>query len=178
VFPAELSTTHLRLRSPRPDDATAIFTRYASDAEVVRFLGWPQHRSVEDTRAFLAYAGVARTDGRDFVYLAFDAEGKLLGSTGLALGAPHRLVTGYVLARDAWGRGFATEMLQAMIDLALGAASIWRIEATCYRDHAASRRVMEKCGMKHEGLLRRHTLLPNLAQDPADVHIYARVRDE
>ena len=45
--------------------------------------------------------------------------GELLGSTGLRLASPQQAATGYLLARDAWGQGYATEALRAMRDLAL-----------------------------------------------------------
>jgi hypothetical protein len=33
-----------------------MFSRYASDHEVTRFLGWPRHRSLDETRAFLQFS--------------------------------------------------------------------------------------------------------------------------
>lgn len=44
--------------------------------------------------------------------------GMLLGSTGLLFETPSRAATGYVLAADAWGQGFATEALGAMLEVA------------------------------------------------------------
>ena len=44
-------------------------------------------------------------------------DGQLLGSTGLGFQAPHEVVTGYALATDAWGKGYATEALTAVIDV-------------------------------------------------------------
>jgi [ribosomal protein S5]-alanine N-acetyltransferase len=70
-------------------------------------------------------------------------------------------VTGYVLARDAWGQGYATECLQAMIALARK-TGVRRLEAVCHLEHRASAHVMEKCGMRREGVLRTHTEFPNL----------------
>ena len=55
---------------------------------------------------------------------------------------------GYRLIRDAWGKGYATEGSQALIDKAftdLGATRVWAGAMTI---HAASRRVMEKSGMR------------------------------
>jgi RimJ/RimL family protein N-acetyltransferase len=45
-------------------------------------------------------------------------DGTLLGSTGLAFETAHRASTGFVLARDAWGAGMATEALAAMVSIA------------------------------------------------------------
>src|SRR5688572_19288290 len=54
--PDTIQTPRLVLRRPRPEDAEAIFARYASDREVTRYVGWPVHTSVEDTRTFLTFA--------------------------------------------------------------------------------------------------------------------------
>ena len=48
-----LETERLLLRRPRQADEPAIFSRYASDPEATRYMAWPTHRSLDDTRAFL-----------------------------------------------------------------------------------------------------------------------------
>jgi len=71
-----------------------------------------------------------------------------------------QVVTGYVLARDAWGNGYATEVLSAMVDLARG-LGFERLTAECHHQHQASWRVLEKCGfMRDNGM--RQTKFPNL----------------
>jgi RimJ/RimL family protein N-acetyltransferase len=97
----------------------------------------------------------------------------MLGSTGLGFETPQQAATGYVLARDAWGAGYATEALAAMRDLATRLA-VDRLYALCHPEHRASARVLEKCGFLLEGTLRAYTEFPNLAPGvPADVRCYA-----
>jgi [ribosomal protein S5]-alanine N-acetyltransferase len=48
--------------------------------------------------------------------------------------------------------------------------------ATCDSDNLASARVLEKIGLMREGVLRRHTIRPNISPIPRDVFIYAKVR--
>jgi len=172
--PATLQTPRLVLRRPRLEDAEAIFARYASDREVTRYVGWPVHGSVEDTRTFLTFAETEWQHWPAGAYLVFSRNGgTLLGSTGLSFETPYRAMTGYVFARDAWGQGYATESLRAMVDLA-PACGIRRLYAICHVDHASSSHVLEKCGFVRETVLRRHTHFPNLAPgEPADVLSYA-----
>lgn len=54
--PETVETARLTLARPTPADAAYIFERYAGDAEVTRFLGWPRHQSLADTRAFLGFS--------------------------------------------------------------------------------------------------------------------------
>ncbi len=53
---------------------------------------------------------------------------------------------GYVIHPSFWGRGYATEMLRAVIDHLQG-AGFGPIRAGAFAENAASIRVMEKCGM-------------------------------
>ncbi len=62
---------------------------------------------------------------------------------------------GYVLARDAWGQGFATEAARALIAFGFDRLALHRIWATCDVDNVASARVLEKLGMRREGHLRQ-----------------------
>lgn len=54
----------------------------------------------------------------------------------------------YFLRRDAWGKGFATEIARAIIEFGFGELKLPKIYATVDDDHAASIRVLEKAGMK------------------------------
>ena len=174
--PAVIHTPRLVLRRPTPADADAVFTRYASDPEVTRFLGWPRHTSIEQTRAFIAFSDAEWERWPCGPYLiCAGADGVLLGGTGLAFEMPSRAVTGYVLAREAWGAGYATEALRAVLDVApdLG---LCRVQAWCHPTHAASRRVLEKCGFELEGTLRHYVEYPNLAPGRMmDACLYARI---
>jgi RimJ/RimL family protein N-acetyltransferase len=89
-------------------------------------------------------------------------EGKtLLGSTGLQFESAQRAVTGYVLAQDAWGQGYATEALRAVIGVARG-DGFRELDACCHADHRASTRLLEKCRFLRIGAL-ADQVFPNLS---------------
>lgn len=171
-----IETDRLVLRRPLASDAVAMFARYAADPDVVRFLSWPRHLSVDETRAFIEFSDAEwqRWPAGPYV-IESRKDGQLLGGTGLAFETPFRAATGYVLARDAWGAGYATEALEAVVSIAPG-VGVRRLYALCHPDHPASRRVLEKCGFIREGLLRSHSEFPNLRPgQPGDVLCHARV---
>ena len=144
-------------------DAPAIFERYAADAEVTRFLGWPRHRSVDDTEAFLRFCAQEWERWPAGPYLIFSrADGQLLGGTGLTFQTREEAMTGYVLARDAWGRGYASEALVAMIEVARQTGVV-HLRALCHPDHPASQHVLEKCGFVLDDPPTRPTQFPNLS---------------
>src|SRR5215471_6395027 len=116
--PTEILTARLALSAPNAADAAAIFNRYASDPEVTRYLGWPRHRSVADTEAFVNFSAEQWRQWPAGPYLIrLRSGGKLIGGTGFGFDATEHAITGYVLAKDAWGHGYATEALTAMVDL-------------------------------------------------------------
>jgi ribosomal-protein-alanine N-acetyltransferase len=176
--PTGLHTPRLVLRRPLASDAADVFARYAADPEVTRFLGWRTHASVAETQQFLACCDAEwRQSGVGPYLIQLREDGELLGSASIRLLSSEQAVAGYVLARDAWGHGYATEALHAMRGLALRLGVV-RLTAMCHPEHHASLRVMQKCGFTREGLLRGHTQFPNLAPGvPADVISYSFVFD-
>jgi len=177
--PETIETERLLLRRPRQSDAQDVFHRYASDREVTRYLSWPTHRSVADTLAFIAMSDEEwqRWPAGPYLVVVRDNQkpGTLVGGTGLLYKDLGRAVTGYVFAKDAWGRGYATEALQAMVDLARS-VGIARLEAICHAEHAPSAHVLEKCGFTREEVHREHFVFPNLKpQKKGDVFSYARL---
>ena len=142
---------------------------------MTRFLGWPTHRTISDSEEFLTFslAEWKRWPAGPLLIESL-ADGTLLGSTGLGFETPRQAATGYVLAYDAWGLGYATEALAAMRDRA-AELGLERLYALCHPGHRASARVLEKCGFLCEGTLPRYAVFPNLAAGiPADVLCYAQ----
>ena len=161
--PLQFGTDRLILAAPTSADADAIFERYASDPDVTRYLGWPRHQSVADTQGFLAFSAAEwqRWPAGPYLIRA-RSDGRLLGSTGLGFERPDEAITGYVLAKDAWGKGYATEALRAMVDVSRR-IDVLRICAICHPEHHASWRVLEKCGFRRDGSWSKQAEFPNLA---------------
>lgn len=173
----EIQTARLLMRSPTEADAPAIFERYGHDADVARYMAWKPHKSVNDTLAFLRRTTADNAAGRSRGYLIFARDsGSLLGSIGGAIEG-HRVQFGYLLAREAWGKGFATEAAKQFVAGMLAEPGIERVQAYCDLENQASARVLEKAGLNLEGTLRRYLVLPNLGPEPRDVFIYAKVRE-
>jgi len=160
---AQIETTRLQLLRPAPADAALIFERYASDPDVTKFLGWPRHESVADTQAFVQFSAGEWERWPAGPYLIRSrSDGRLLGGTGLSFDGPQQAATGYVLAKDAWGVGYATEALGAVVGVARQ-IGVTRLYALCHPQHRASWRVLEKCGFVRDGSLTTLVEFPNLA---------------
>jgi [ribosomal protein S5]-alanine N-acetyltransferase len=174
--PKEFTTDSLHLRIPHRDDAPAIFANYAQDVEVTRYLTWRPHKSVEESLAILDLIAKLWLDGEAFTYIiTLKGEDRPIGMIAIHPDE-FKPSIGYVLARPFWGKGYMTEAARAVVDWLLRQPDIYRVFATCDVDNPASAKVMEKAGMKYEGLLRRYMIHPNISDEPRDCLIYARVK--
>ena len=172
-----LETERLILRPPRLADAETIFNAYAQDPEVTRYLMWTPHESVEETKRFVKDRCLELPeDGSRLIWAITERDNdKLCGMIELRPRG-HKADVGYVLARSFWGRNYMTEALRAVLELAFTLPGMYRVWALCDVDNVGSARVMEKAGLTFEGVMRRHTIHPNISPEPRDMRCYAMTR--
>ena len=75
--------------------------------------------------------------------------------------AGHCYETGYWIGEPYWGKGFATEALNKVLDFAFDELQIVRVQAFVFEGNTASERVLEKCGFKQEGFLLKSYIKDN-----------------
>ena len=147
----ELRTERLMLREFRLDDEVAVH-RYGSDEEVTRYLTWGPN-SPTDTTAYLKRVAreAARVPRTSFTLAVATLDDELIGVANLTTtDTQSTCELGYVLARDQWGHGYATEVARRLIVFGFDEVGLRRITATCHPDNFASARVLEKAGMHFE----------------------------
>lgn len=123
---------------------------YAADPSVTNFLRWGPNDETE-TLAFLegAIARARAPASRDFdLALVERRSGQVCGGIGLHGRTPHRVEVGYVLARRAWGQGFATEAVRAVLPFAAEGLGAVEAFALVLPANGASVRVVERCGFE------------------------------
>lgn len=174
MFPDLFETSRLTLRPIGLDDSDAVFTEYAHDLAVLRFLLWRPHATVTETQTLIA-RWLETPLSRTYATIERDS-GRLVGHFSLQLKAPHRVSFGYVLASSWWGKGFMTELVSEVVAWSLRQDGVWRVEAGCDVENLASARVMEKAGLVCEGILRRWLVHPNIGPEPRDCFSYALVQ--
>lgn len=175
-FPT-LETRRAVLREPLPADADALLGVY-SDPEVVRYFDQPALERREQARKLLE-AWARDQEARRAVRWLVTVGGEVVGTASLhGVQETHRFAElGYLLRRDQWGRGLATELAARVVDFALGTAGLHRVEALVDPRNAPSMRLLEKLGFRREGLLRQRfwkggealddVMYSRLAIDPA-----------
>ena len=173
-----IETERLILRPIEPGDWRAIH-RYASLPEVARYL--PNEPFTEsDSQAFaLRWSEQARLNHGwpEVMGVLLKADGRLIGYVPFEwFNSKYRTrEIGWVFHPEVHGRGYATEAARAVLDLAFGKLGLHRVVATCDPRNDASRRVMEKLGMRREGHFVRGVQIHG---EWADEYFYAILAEE
>lgn len=162
----ELRTARLCLRPFRPEDAPRV-SALIDDPEIARnTLTIPHPYPGGLAERWIAGRAEEWAAGRKAVWAVCVADGELLGALGLHLEPAHRRAElGYWIGREHWGRGYATEAVRAVVDLAFDELGLERVFAHHFAWNPASGRVLEKAGLKREGLLRSHVQKDGRAVD-------------
>ena len=151
----------LRLE-PLAEEHLAGLTALTTDAEAVRFTRLPEPMPDGFARAWLERYQRGSADGTAYGFAAVDDDGTFLG-IGLA---PHvdpearEVELGYIVAREARGRGVATEMVRRLTAWAFAELGALRIYLLIDVQNVASERVAARCGYTREGVLRSVHLKP------------------
>lgn len=149
---AELRTERLVLRSLAVSDLDE-YVALLEDAEVLRFIGDGAPATREEVMAW--HERTLRrnaTEGWDMRTVR-QHDGTFVGRCGIAVhdldhGVEHEV--GYIIAREHWGKGYATEAASVVRDHAFGTLGLHRLVALIAPGNEASVRVAEKLGMAYE----------------------------
>lgn len=143
-----LPTKRLLLRAFKQSDAEDVLA-YGSDPQALKYLVWEGVKNVEE--AGDSIAGFLSNPGTYAIALA--SSQRCIGCIGLRVEPAHEKASfGYVLHRQHWGHGYMTEALAAVLQLCFETLALHRVESTHYVGNEASGRVMQKCGMRLEGV--------------------------
>lgn len=164
-----LETERLVMRMFRADDFDA-YARMLADPEVTRYLneGLPLDRRAAWRNMLYQVGHWAVCEYGNWA-VEEQATGRFVGRVGLAHpegGPGHKL--GWTVAREQWGRGYATEAARRALDYAFAELpACERVVASIDPDNAASIKIAERLGMRLEGrgeLCGRETLIYGVAR--------------
>lgn len=155
-----LESERLILRPIQLEDAEAMFA-YASDPEVLKYLWWEPHVSVEQSRESIAERFLTRVDhGIPEAYaIVVKDEMRMIGTIDV-----HTVhfgdvgVLGYVIHKAYWGQGIVSEALQMILPVLYHHCGFYRIEINHCADNVGSGKVIEKAGFIPEGRFRRRKI--------------------
>lgn len=157
----ELTTERLTLRKMLVAD-TADMYEYACRPDVTKYLTWNPHPDREYTREYLQYLGNRYATGMFYDWaIIYEADCKMVGTCGFTSFncTADSAEVGYVLNPSYWGKGIVTEALERVLRFGFEELKLHRIEARFMEGNDRSLRVMEKAGMRFEGILRESMLI-------------------
>jgi len=168
----EIRTDRLLLRQFRGRDVDDVFS-YSPDPAYGRFIPVPRPYELHHAEEFVAQA-ILRPASDPMWAIVHD--GHVCGAIELdvdklnARGEIH-----YAIARNLWRQGVTTEAARAVLRYAFEELHLRRIFARADVRNTGSWRVMEKLGMKREGVLRSNRVV---GDESVDDMLYAILRDE
>jgi RimJ/RimL family protein N-acetyltransferase len=170
-----IESARLILRPPEPADAEAVYRGWATDPEVTRYVVWRPHRAPADAESYVRTSVERWGSGVEYTWLiCLKPGGEPIGAIALRKDG-FKANVGYVLARPHWNKGFMTEAVRTVIDVAFADPAVVRVGACCDIDNHASARVMEKAGMTREGILKSWLVHPVQGAAPRDCLSYSIV---
>jgi RimJ/RimL family protein N-acetyltransferase len=171
--------TERLLLDPLSDADAPELVRLAGAREVAdTTLSIPHPYGPADAEGFLAHQRSAADRGDELVLaVRRRQDGKLVGCIGLRdIDRTHlQAELGYWIGLPYWGQGFATEAARAVVSYGFDVLGLNRIYAHHMTRNPPSGRVLERIGMRWEGVLRERVLKWGRFED---VVIYAVLRSD
>lgn len=167
MYPVSHTSQRLALREIAIDDVDAVHAIYGSP-EATEHLSF-EPRSREQVGRIIARSMVSATAEPRVDYCLAVVErdgGELIGYARLALEGGERAGTiGFALRPDAWGVGFGTETVRALLAIAFDDLGLHRVWAARSPLNAASETVLDRAGMVEEGRIRHHVYVRGAWRD-------------
>ncbi len=146
-----------------------------ADPQVIRNTRVPEDPEEGFERAWLAAYEAGAEEGTRDGFAIEDAEtGAFLGMAGLVAieREENQAEIGYIVTREARGRGIAQRALRLVTDYALGEVGLERVQLLIDVENEPSLRVAERCGYVREGVTRSLYVKPGRR---ADMAVYSRL---
>lgn len=175
--PPTLTTERLILCRITADHAADMY-EYSCDDEVTKYLTWSPHVSIKQTERYINVLQKKYADGTFNDWgLVLKENGKFIGTCGYTSFDSSENIgeVGYVIAKDYWGKGLAAEAVKAVMHFGFERFGLDGFIAKHMEGNDASGRVMQKCGMKFDGLF-RHSMY--IKGEFKNIVVYRITKDE
>ena len=134
------------------DEDLPLLIEQRADPDVNRYLGGPKRQNAEAISIRIKfYMDCYEKFGFGMCPMIWKENGEVIGGAGLQpLEDTGEIEVGYSIIKRYWGLGIGTEAARGWLEYGFNTVGLERIVAVAVVDNAASRRIMEKLGMKFE----------------------------
>lgn len=143
-----LETDRLLLRPFYREDAEAVFTCWESDPDVAKYMFWTSHNDIQKTKEWISFELEQITSDNWFRWAVILKDTNELMGTGLIYFEEeyNLFEIGYNFGKQYWGKGYATETMQAIISFAKDTLGVKEFVGRYAKGNSASGNVMKKLG--------------------------------
>jgi ribosomal-protein-alanine N-acetyltransferase len=177
-----LRTERLLLRPPEMDDFLPWATLRRDSADFLKPWepSWARdHLTQRAFRERVYWAARAISEERAYpFFLIREADGALVGAItadNIRRGPALCATIGYWLGQPMTGQGYMTEAVEAVRDFVFRDLGLSRLEAGCLPENGPSRRLLERCGFKYEGVAQAYLQIAGRWRTHV---LYAALRDD
>lgn len=144
----EIRTERLRLRRYVPEDAVILHEKFGCDPAMYQYSGWNPY-ATEETALETVQNFIRDYEKNDFYGWAIEYQDQMIGTIGAYDHDPEQdsIEIGISIARDAWGKGFASEAIRAVLQYLTEQEGIRTVTAWCASDNIGSAKALRKAGM-------------------------------
>lgn len=150
-----LTSERLRFRRYVSGDAEILYKDFGTDEKMFAYSGWNPYATREQAQATVDRF-IANYQDCHFYGWAIECGEALVGTVGAYDYDPEQnsIEVGLSIKQAYWGRGYAGEALQTVLAYLTEQEGIRAVTAWCASENIGSKRVMEKCGMRRDGVER------------------------
>lgn len=181
----EFETARLEMTLPVKSDAEVLYRLIGGPdrRSICATLVWDGPRDLSETEGWVEKVRASTFEEIGFHWVIRDRVGSVTDEPGQPLGAigtrprdnPGRADVGYWLGRPYWGQGLMSEALMALLVLGFTSLEFYKMEADVFGHNQRGIRLVERAGMRREGLIRKaHRKYGELV----DVAVYGILREE
>lgn len=148
-----IKTEHLILRPFKKSDGFDMYKNWASNSDVAKYVTWLPHENIE-TSTQCCELWESESENIDNYNWAICLNNEAIGSISVVNISDeiNEATMGYCISKKHWGKGYMTECLSTIINFLFNEVGFNKISAQYNTKNPASGCVMEKCGMKFEGI--------------------------
>lgn len=174
-----LFTQRLMLRAPKYSDVADVFT-LCSDPDSCRYADWFPHKSKGESFNYIAWLKkqAKASNRKGYTWFVECSETKTVIATisVMDIDASCNIATvGYTLAKKYQHKGYATEMLRAVLKFLFSELNMQRVQAKVMVENTPSIRLLERVGMQKEGLMRKGAFCKDKC---VDVYLYSVLKED
>ncbi|GAA0428064.1 GNAT family N-acetyltransferase [Agaribacter marinus] len=172
-----LITDRLCLRKMETNDAASLFNIW-SDPEVTKFMNITSFTDESQAQDMIHFLNKLYEDNKAIRYTIIElATNQIIGSCGFnSLDQENeKAEIGYELAKESWGKGYATEAISKLLTVGFDSFNLNRIEAKIEPDNHNSIKLVEKLRFTLEGTLRQYE---KYDERYIDLHLYSKLKSD